>query len=1333
MKHKIHILTAILLWSITAWSQEYSVDKRISSANGLSNDLVSVLALDGEGYVWAATESGVNRIAGSSMKEIHTSDNRQMITDILYHKPTNQMLIGSENGLFIYDCKKRAIRNTDEKTGIEKVGIGALIPAHDNGVWLVYVYGKVQHWNCDGSQPTTLPIKQMIGSHCGLDDGKGHLYLGHWHEGMSMINLKDGKMTTFMHKQGDATSLPGNNVRKIYQDSQGRIWVGTDHGLALFHPANGTFTKVVKETDTYDDNVYDILEMHDGTLWVATDMGGVLVVNLKQLLGNETKLHFDPITVRLSSINTRSILQDEYDNIWIGNHSTGVDFISAQKQPFLLIDYYDKNLRRKPVYAFAQENDTRFWIGSEDELSVWENNQMKGSWAIQSKMRREHSYSRSMMCDHFGHVWMGMEDEGVIVFDKVSNTFKRIDIGLEAPDIHSFMEDKDGRMWIGSQQGVFSYKDGTVRYETEINRITQNGPVTGLMMLNDEEMLVATLGGGLFVINMQTKKSINLQKEGGLPSGKVNQIMADSQKGLWVATYEGLAFVEDPAHLKGVTIYNKKQGIDDNHIRALQQDAAGRIWMSTFSGISCFDRKAGKFYNYHQFGQHHLGGFSIGASMASANGNIYFGAANGACYFNPLNFNHIQTSNVQIVACEAYNPTGSNTEIIQMPVEPNGNIRTNYKQNTLRLIFTIRNYAQTGREEYSYMMKGLSNKWYYVGSDQDVVFRSMPPGHYTFILRAKLLGQDWDEASETQIHIYIAPPFWQTWWAYLFYFLSIVALVAFIFRSYRRKLTLSNSLEMEKKENLQKQELNEERLRFFTNVTHELRTPLTLILGPLEDLMNDRNLPQNSKRRVSMIHKSAEQLRNLISEILEFRKTQTQNRRLTVAKGDLGHFVEEICINFKELYHHQNVQFSYDIASNLPQVYFDSEVINTIMNNFLSNAIKYTEQGTICVTVKESENQIVIEVADTGYGIATEALPHIFERYYQAKGSHQASGTGIGLALVKSLADLHEALLSVESEEGKGSRFALSLDIDKDYPNALHKEDKQEKAPKDKNDTEQDTETEDFMQKLLIVEDNADIRQYISDSFGEDFHILQAENGMEGVKQAKEQIPDIIVSDIMMPKLNGIQLTKQLKEDVRTCHIPIILLTAKVTDEDKQEGYESGADSYLTKPFTAKLLASRIKNLLANRRRIAEQLAAEDIVTGASKKNDDDKENVPQLNRLDKAFIEKLNTLINENIMHEDIDMAFVTDKMGMSHSTFYRKVKALTGLTAKEYIRKKRLLHSYHLLESGDYNVTEAAMMTGFNQMAHFRETFKKEFGVNPSDVMKSKQTRKEKTNKTQ
>ncbi len=1292
-----------VVWGLVVRAQEIGYTDHVSSADGLSNDFVVSLAIDGKGHVWVATEAGLNRIAGKTCTPITYEPLSGLITALYWHEATDDMFVGSERGLTIYHGKSGQMQHLNANDGLIMSSVNDVVKAADGGVWLVYGDGEIQHLDCTTLAVRSLTLGQPHGNRCALDDGRGHLYIGHSQHGMTVVNISDGTSRNYQQQGDDPQSLPGNNVRCIYQDRDGQIWVGTDTGLALFHPAKGTFTKVTDDTDRFDDNVYDILQTADGKLWVATDIGGVKIV--------DDQGRYTDAQVRLSSLNTRSLAEDEYGNIWVGNHSAGVDFVSYARQDFHLLDYKNLEGRQPWVSAMAADTDQGFWMASENELVWWQDGAVKGRWGIENLIRRKYAFPRCMMVDPQGGVWIGVDDQGVYRFDKQQRSYSHIPLSPEGSDIHCFAQDSEGRIWIGAEFGVYLYHDGKTERQDYVSQ-TIHAPATCIMETAPQRLFVATLGDGIYSIDLQRHQHQHLSIREGLPSGKVNHTIGDGQGGVWLATDNGLVRLDDPVSLTGISVYGKEHGLADCHIRALQQDGKGCIWMSTYSGISYFVKTTERCYNYNHYDIRLSGGFANGAVTMDSDGTIYFGSAGGVCCFNPQQMgNGSQLSEIQITACEAYNPVGSNTEIQQLIPDEHGQVTTTYRQNTIRLTFAMSNYAQNPAVDYSYMMKGMDGKWYDIGNDHDVVFRGLRPGKYTFILRAKLRSQDWEQANDTRLTIVITPPFWRTWWAYVLYALLALALTGCVVRLYKRKLTLRNALELERRESQQKQDMNEERLRFFTNITHELRTPLTLILGPIDDLMEDRDLTQQSRRRVAMIQKSAERLRSLINEILEFRKTETQNRRLTVAHGDIGQFIREICLNYKELNRNPKVQFVCHVADDLPSVWFDSEIVTTVMINLLSNAIKYTDEGSITTRVEASEGTLRVSVADTGYGIAPEALPHIFERYYQAKGSHQASGTGIGLALVKSLAELHEGSVCVESREGQGSRFTFAISIDNTYPNALHKEDVE--SEKEKGEKEQDAASSDadVLPLLLIVEDNDDIRQYIADTFCEDFRIIQASNGEEGLQEAYEHMPDIIVSDIMMPKMNGIQLTRQLKDDIRTCHIPIILLTAKDADDDKEEGYDSGADSYLTKPFTAKLLASRIQNLLTARRRLAEYITNHPETPVAE---------APQLSRIDQEFIDRLNRLVEEHIMQENIDLAFVTDKMAMSHSTFYRKVKALTGMTATEYIRKRRLRHCYQLLESGDYNVNQAAMMTGFNQMAHFRETFKKEFGILPSEVRK-------------
>lgn len=719
-----------------------------------------------------------------------------------------------------------------------------------------------------------------------------------------------------------------------------------------------------------------------------------------------------------------------------------------------------------------------------------------------------------------------------------------------------------------------------------------------------------------------------------------------------------------------------------------------------------------------------MGNFIEGSACRTEDGTLYFGSLNGVCYFSPESLiAERQVASVQIIECKGLDNQIESRSGETLILTSNDNIELPYDRNSFRIYFSVPDYSQSQQVEYAYLMEGLENTWTNTLGENQVTFRNISPGEYTFKVKARLRNQEWDDTHIATITIQISPPLWLTWYAKIFYILLALLCVFFWFRFYKRKLLLENSLELEKKKSLNEQELNNERLRFYTNITHELRTPLTLILGPLEDLVNDSHVPTFYSNKIKVIHSSAIRLLNLINQILEFRKTETQNRKLTVSKGDLGSLVTETGLRYKELNRNEKITFQISIDARETKLYFDTDIISTILNNLLSNAIKYTSEGEIRLIMRsivEEENKYTeIVVSDTGYGIDAEALPHIFDRYYQAKGKHQASGTGIGLALVKSLADLHEGTLQVESEIGKGTTFSLRLLTENTYSSALHKEEKPETIliEPEKSEEEEDKEEADVRPMLLVVEDNDDIREYIVSSFSNNYRIITATNGKEGLEQAQKHIPDIIISDIMMPVMDGIEFCKRVKEDVRTSHIPVILLTAKDSIQDKEEGYESGADSYLTKPFSAKLLNSRIHNLLESRRKLAL------LIANRTKELKPEQPQEPiKLSRLDEEFLARFTSIVEENVDIDKLDMSFMMDKMNMSHSTLYRKIKGLTGISGNEFIRKIRLKNSLRLLMEEGLNISEAAYASGFNDLGYFRTCFKEEYGMAPSEYIKQK-----------
>lgn len=797
-------------------------------------------------------------------------------------------------------------------------------------------------------------------------------------------------------------------------------------------------------------------------------------------------------------------------------------------------------------------------------------------------------------------------------------------------------------------------------------------------------------------------------------------MMEDSRKRILVATREGIIIFKDVSQPNIFVSFGAKEGLENTQVRAIQEDHDGYIWISTNGGISRLDEKNKRFYNYNYHDGIPMGDFMDGSTCITPDGTLFFGSQNGACYFNPRELSSPrEVSPVTITQFFIYNKqTESRDTRLPVPIS-NRIVELPYNQNTFNISFNVLDYTQSSQVEFSYMLEGLENAWYSTQGDNQVTFRNIPHGNYVFKVKTRFRNQEWNE-NAAQLTVVIAPPLWLTWYAKLGYVILFIFALYALLRFYKRKLDLESSLEVERKQSLNKQELNEERLRFYTNITHELRTPLTLILGPLEDLLSDATLSPKHANKISIIHDSATRLLNLINRILEFRKTETQNRKLSVAKGDLGQLVQEVGLRYKELNPNNKVNYHIHIETEDTEIFYDADMITIILDNLMSNAAKYTSEGDITLSLRSvEENQIKyteISVSDTGHGIDAEALPHIFDRYYQAKSKYQASGSGIGLALVKGLSELHEGILKVESTVDTGTTFTLRLLTENTYPNAIHAQHDMEKKPMDAEETTiTDTPTENHP-IVLVVEDNADIREYIRSSFTDIYEVITAKDGKEGWELAQVRIPNIIVSDIMMPVMDGIELCKRIKEDMRTSHIPVILLTAKDSLQDKEEGYASGADSYLTKPFSAKLLHSRINNLLETRKKIASLLALADTQPKQESA-------VSSLNKLDNEFLQKITQIIEENLEMEKMDIAFIADKMCMSHSTLYRKIKGLTDMSANEFIRKVKMRKGVELLMSGQYTISEIAYMIGFSSVAYFRQCFKDEYGMSPSDYVKQKQ----------
>lgn len=1356
-------LLIVLLWFCLAGYGEPLerplISEHLTIKDGLSNNFVTDIVQDRRGFIWVATESGLNRFDGEefttfTMKNSPIAGNA--VQCLHYDADRDQLWIGTKKGLSILDCRTLKFDSISFPADTHTNNIIDIAPAKDGGIWIVNHYDNIIHYDPSSGHSRIYSPENISGlpvSFRSIAEGNGGIvYVGHANEGLSMLDTRTGKIRNYRHNPADPESIPSNDVFCLRIDHYGNVWVGTTQGLAMFDPVTDRFIRFLHDpanpSSPIGDHICDIIEVSDSALWIASDIGGVSILDLRNLtFSNPGQLRFLNLVARdgdastVSSPHVRALLQDSYGNIWIGNYSTGLDFVPHTPPGFKTFSNRPGNPlsgKADPTPSLYAADDGKLWIGGVNSVMTIEGKTIRvydiSAFipSVVSHVTAIHPYE--------GRIILGLYDGGALSLDPISGKANRI-MPPSASHVNSLCETPDRKLLIGAKDGLYSY-DGKKcsRLDSLSGRIFNLTP-NGLAYDNQGKLWVGTYGLGVYVFDKNMRLLTRLESGHGFVSNAISQILKDSRGGMWIAGQDGLGYVADTKNPEKFVNFGYESGLDDIHIRAVQEDNAGDIWLALNSGLARLNRNDRSIDSYDFNDGLPQSSFLDRAVAKTEDGMLWFGSYGGLCVFHPADISHRSTVvPVQIAGWHDISGNGRDTAAGIPLTDSATEVELPYDRNSLRITFAVPDFSQSRVVEYAYMVEGIDKDWIPARGENYATLRNLSPGKYIFKVRARLKNQEWDDASVASMRITINPPLWLTWWARLIYLLIAGMAIYLTVRYYKRRLILKNSLELERRKSIDEKALNDERLRFYTNITHELRTPLTLILGPLEDLLADTGLQGAYRNRIRIIHESTLRLLNLINQILEFRKTETQNRRLTVGKGNIANLVMEIGLRYKELNRNDKVEFDIHTSRISKEIYFDGEVITTVLNNLLSNAVKYTPEGKITLTLREIEENgsdyIEICVSDTGYGIDPEALPHIFDRYYQAKGKHQASGTGIGLALVRSLADLHEAQLSVESRQGEGTSFRLRLLRDNTYPGALHKEIAQDPVTEGKESMALDPEASDGEKPLvLVVEDNESIRDYIESSLSDRFRLIVAVNGKEGLDAARAHIPDIIVSDIMMPEMDGIELCRHIKENMATSHIPVVLLTAKDSIRDKEEGYESGADSYLTKPFSARLLISRINNILEARKMLAELVAArmelnrENTTTVVTEENampgvtSAKIAETPRLSRLDEEFLNKFTNLVEENMTNIHMDLAFIEERMNMSHSTLYRKVKSLTGMSGNEFIRKIRLRHGYQFLLEG-YNVTEAAYSCGFGDVKHFRNSFKEEYGVNPSQFIRDLKT---------
>ncbi len=1293
------LLIILLLHLLLPCQAQLSITQHFNASNGLSNNFVHGIVQDSKGRVWIATESGLNCYDGYhfTIYKSHNSPLKSNYLNAIYRDSQQQKIwIGVKGyGIYLLDENTGIISDvTPHKFNINNVM--SISSASDGGIWIV-CHDKIVHYSYkQGKFSLFQSVRHKEAYRNALDDQKGHLIIAGYYHGIQVVHFKDKKKVR-IHAAN--RHIDKETINRFELDKDGNIWIASNFGLRKLN----CHKLQLEYIDKIDASSINDVKIYGKQMMLATN-SDIRIVNISNFT----------ILQKFDIWGAWNIYKDKYHNIWLGANGNGVHFLSINHNPF-------KRILSNGVWCIIPDGNN-IWAGGTNALYLLSQDKLVHTYSIPSQIAS--GVILSMQEEDNQHILLSIADK-LVKFDKQTGYFCEVKYNGRNISAITFYKDQKNTIWMATNNGIYSIKNGIVSYEHKLNKVLGNQVTNCIRIDALDNIWVGTIESGIYIFNKQHQLTQHLAQSNSFFSNTIMHMRNGKKNRLWLATSEGIGLIENTAESSECSHYNYKQGLKDPFIRTLQEDLKGNLWVSTNNGLSYLNMKTHLFSNFDLNDGIPTNNFTGGLYLNSK-GIAYATSLDGIISFDT---NYLtakrQTSPIYITRCAVLNASVEQmSEQIMQPKE-DGTYLLNHNQNDIRVSFATANKAQSKLVDYSYKVDNLVNEWT-VTDENTITFRSLTPGKYIIRVRARLHGQSWDTASTTSMTVMIAQPFWWTWQARTLYLLLLIAIIIFSSRRYKHHLQIKNDLELERRKNIAEQDINRERLQFFTNIAHEIRTPLSLIYGPIMELEQSKNLNQEDRYQVTVIQKNSNRLMELINRLLEFRKVETNNRQLIVCKGNLKECIQGIGENFKATNQNENVTYIIDLEETSPFIYFDKEVIKSILSNLLNNASKYTEKGNIGLSltqvVKAQHQYSCIKVWDTGCGIAEEAIPHIFERYYQANGIHQASGTGIGLALVKKLCEQHHIQISIESDLGKGTVFTLLIDNEESYTYALHQENNTQTQEgtylqEPKTTEKESMKTEESHPTLLIVEDNVEINNYISHSLKAHYNILQASNGQEGLQMASDRMPDIIICDIMMPIMDGFTMTKRLKNELSISHIPVIILTAKTSTEDQQRCYECGADSFITKPFSINLLKSRINNIFDSQKTTASFILQK--INAKSPASEDNQE-MPKLSTLDQKFLAQINAIIQENIFSEKLNLVFIAERLKVSQSTLYRKMKALTGVSGNEYIRKMRLSNSLHLMLEANKNISEAAYESGFIDLAYFRTCFKEEYGEVPSDYLK-------------
>ena len=1329
---------------------------------GISQLSVMTIYQDSRGYLWFATKNGLNRFNGKEYKIYHREDgNEQSLSNNSVTSITEDqegyLWVGTNNGLNRIDLNTNEIKRYNlETNGLVANSISTVYTDRSGCLW-VGTWEGLNRYNREGDHFEYIPIEDdteraMIVTL--LEDSSGRFWIGTRNKGLLLC---DHQMNLISQFTSESKNMPlnNNNITSIYEDDKKQIWVGCKNsGLNKINLRDNEVTSYTNLNSGLSNNSVRCIIEWQGKLLIGTFDG---IFDLDKATERIVKVAgYDDINKSLSHYSVYCFCVDRDKTLWVGTFAGGVNYLNKFTNRFVLHKPQEELNIRTGIYgAITYESPEDLWIATEGYGLLNYNKRTNEShyYLIDPSVR--FAFNTNIIKSVFyedGYVWCGTTKGEIYKFNIKTKKFSLYHQYPIEYSIYSIIRDHNGVLWVGGASTEFGLtcfvNDSLVT--TFYNNVDEPIYFSNVRCILEEEDGVFLLGStaeGLLRFDTHKKQLTKYSNEASvekyrIPNNYISAIVRTKSGEIWGSTYGGGIFQLDES--KAIRrIMTVREGLLDNNICTLVESSDQRLWMSTVNGLIMFDPAKDEVRNYHRHNGIDIREFTLHSGIALPDGSLCFAGSNGFVTFHVEAMD--KNNNIPPVVLEQLSvnnhpvEVGDESAILDKVLDGMETIRLAYNENNFSITYQALNYIYATQNQYAYKLEGYDTDWNYVGERNSAFYTNLSPGKYVFLVKASNNDGVWNEEGRSLI-IIVQPPLWRTWYAYLFYVIALAAIIYGILYYVNIKRNLEAGLKMKQLEKQKQEEFHQAKIRLFTNFSHELRTPLMLIITPFEELVKRVDIPAELHDKLSIIYKNAQKLLLLVNQLMDLHKNQAGSMDLKVSEGDICEYIKEIYYAFNQIALTNEVKFTLNCTPKTINGWFDKSLLEKVVFNLLSNAFKYTASGESVlmevseVTLKEldpkrtdglykDENSqyVILKVKDSGKGIEEGEADKIFTPFYQIPETSgiNLSGTGIGLSLVYTIVQLHRGVIYVDHTETKGACFVVILPVSR----SAFSEEQIESREIDK--IAEITNTEDISvslpvtenkdqpkYKILLVEDDKDVRDYLKKSLEAEYIVIEAADGVRAYEKVVQDFPDLVLSDIMMPKRDGLELCTMIKNDIRIGHIPVILMTARSMVVHIKEGFQAGADDYIVKPFNMDVLQTRIRSLLASREQLKKLYG---------KRFSPDVMGI-EVKSADERFSQKLFDVIEKNISNEKLDVELLCTEIGISRANLYRKLKSITELSPMELIRNKRLEMAAKLLKESEMNVSEIASHLGFNSHSYFSNSFKAFYGCTPTEFVQMK-----------